>query len=111
MARDVMSEIKNEVARNKILIYMKGTPMFPQCGFSAATVKTFEELRTPFETVNVLEDPDKRRAIKEFSEWPTIPQVYIGGEFVGGWDIVRELHERGELQAMVSAAAGARAEQ
>jgi monothiol glutaredoxin len=104
MSRDIMTEIKDEVGRSKILIYMKGTPLFPQCGFSAATVKTFEQLGVPFDTVDVLEDPEKRQAIKEFSNWPTIPQVYIDGQFIGGWDIVRELHERGELRTMVKSA-------
>jgi monothiol glutaredoxin len=99
-----MTEIKEEVGRSKILIYMKGNRLFPQCGFSAATIKAFEQLEVPFETVDILEDPEKRQAIKEFSSWPTIPQVYIAGEFVGGWDIIRELFERGELQAMAQAA-------
>jgi monothiol glutaredoxin len=104
MSRDIMTEIKEEVGRSKILIYMKGNRLFPQCGFSAATIKAFEQLEVPFETVDILEDPEKRQAIKEFSSWPTIPQVYIAGEFVGGWDIIRELFERGELQAMAQAA-------
>jgi len=104
MARDIMTEIKEEIGRSKILIYMKGNPLFPQCGFSAATIKAFEQLDVPFDTVDILEDPEKRQAIKEFSNWPTIPQIYIDGQFVGGWDIIRELFERGELQTMVRSA-------
>jgi monothiol glutaredoxin len=106
MARDVQAEIKDEIGRNKILIYMKGTRMFPQCGFSAATVKVFERLGVPFETVDILADPEKRQAIKEFTNWPTIPQVYVDGKFVGGCDIVCEMYERGELQGVVDAALG-----
>jgi monothiol glutaredoxin len=104
MARDVIQEIKDEIARNKVLIYMKGTRIFPQCGFSAATVKVFEQLGVPFETVDILEDPEKRQAIKEFSSWPTIPQVYVDGTFIGGCDIVCEMFERGELQSVVNGA-------
>jgi monothiol glutaredoxin len=99
---DVMDEIREEVGRHKILIYMKGTPAFPQCGFSAATVAVFQELGVPFATVDVLADPRKREAIKVFSNWPTIPQVYIGGEFVGGCDIVHELQANGELHKLVA---------
>jgi monothiol glutaredoxin len=109
MARDVQAEIKDEIGRNKILIYMKGTRLFPQCGFSAATVQVFERLGVPFETVDVLADPEKRQAIKEFTNWPTIPQVYVDGKFIGGCDIVCEMYERGELQGVVEAALGTRA--
>lgn len=101
---DVMERIREEIAANKILIYMKGDPTFPQCGFSAATVAVFQELGYPFATVDVLADPEKREAIKVFSRWPTIPQVYIGGKFIGGCDIVRELHATGELRRLVEAA-------
>ena len=103
MARDVHAEIRDEIARNKIMIYMKGTPIFPQCGFSAATVKVFEQLGAPFETVDILADPEKRQAIKDFSNWPTIPQVYVDGKFIGGCDIVMEMFERGELKSVVEA--------
>jgi monothiol glutaredoxin len=109
MARDVEAEIRDEIGRNKILIYMKGTRLFPQCGFSAATVKVFERLGVPFETVDILTDPEKRQAIKEFTNWPTIPQVYVDGKFIGGCDIVCEMFERGELQGVVEAALGTRA--
>src|SRR5512143_2689721 len=98
MYRDVMEEIRAEIGRNKVIVYMKGTPTFPMCGFSAATVEALRDVGYPFAHVNILEDQEKREAIKSFSNWPTIPQVYIDGKFVGGCDIVRELHANGELQ-------------
>ena len=99
---DVMDEIRDEINRNKVLIYMKGTPTFPQCGFSAATVAVFEQLGYPYATVDVLADPRKRDAIKEYSKWPTIPQVYINGKFIGGCDIVREMRGTGELKRLMA---------
>ena len=104
MADPTITEIENEIRSNKIMIYMKGTPSFPQCGFSAATIEIFEELGHPFGSVDVLSQPAKRDAIKRYSNWPTIPQVYIDGKFVGGCDIVHELHERGELEPILKAA-------
>ena len=101
MAEDVTHDIENEIRNNKIMIYMKGNPTFPQCGFSAATMEIFHELGKPFHTVDVLSEPAKRDAIKRYSNWPTIPQVYIGGKFVGGCDIVREMFHTGELQKLV----------
>jgi monothiol glutaredoxin len=101
---DAVEQIQSAIAKNKILIFMKGTRSFPQCGFSAATVEIFEQLGAPFETVDVLADMDLREAIKRYSNWPTIPQVYINGKFVGGCDIVRELYESGELEPMVKQA-------
>ena len=80
---------------------MKGTPSFPQCGFSATTIEIFEEIGKPFQTADVLSSPAKRDAIKRYSNWPTIPQVYVNGKFIGGCDIVRELHANGELQKIV----------
>ncbi len=97
---DIAARIQADVDANKILIYMKGTPDMPQCGFSAATVDVFNRLDVPYETRDVLQDPELRQGIKEFSNWPTIPQIYIGGKFVGGSDIVLEMHERGELEPM-----------
>jgi monothiol glutaredoxin len=104
VARDVMNEIRAEIAANKVLVYMKGTPSLPMCGFSAATVGVLQELGCRFAHVNILEDPEKREAIKVFSNWPTIPQVYIAGKFVGGCDIVQELHTAGELQRLLKEA-------
>jgi len=104
MAENVMDKIKSQINSNKILIYMKGNKLFPRCGFSAATVEVFNELGYPFETVDVLEDPEIREGIKQFTNWPTIPQVFINGKFIGGCDITRELYERGELEAMVKEA-------
>ena len=101
MADDVNSEIENEIRNNKIMIYMKGNPTFPQCGFSAATIEIFHDLGKPFHTVDVLSQPAKRDAIKRYSNWPTIPQIYIDGKFVGGCDIVREMFTSGELQKLV----------
>ena len=104
ISQDLTSEIENEIRSNKVLIYMKGTPSFPQCGFSAVTIDVFQEIGKPFQTVDVLSAPAKREAIKRYSNWPTIPQVYVGGKFIGGCDIVRELHARGELQRIVDEA-------
>ena len=104
MPRDIMNEIRDEIATNKVLVYMKGTPSFPMCGFSATTVELLRETGYPFAHVNILEDQEKREAIKAFSKWPTIPQVYVGGKFIGGCDIVQELHASGELQALLDGA-------
>lgn len=101
---NVMDEIAHEVRDNPIVIYMKGTPAFPMCGFSAATVEVLREIGVPFKAVDVLAEPDKRDGIKSFANWPTIPQVYVGGKFVGGCDIVRQMHERGELAPLIAAA-------
>lgn len=103
MADDVITEIENEIRDNKVMIYMKGTPSFPQCGFSAATIEILEELGRPFASVDVLSQPAKRDAVKRFSNWPTIPQVYVDGKFIGGCDIIREMHQRGELKSLLDA--------
>ncbi len=103
---DATEQIKSAIANNKILIFMKGTRNFPQCGFSAATVQVFEQLGVPFETVDVLADMEVREGVKRYTNWPTIPQVFINGKFVGGCDIVRELYENGELEPMVKEALG-----
>ncbi|OJT95930.1 MAG: monothiol glutaredoxin, Grx4 family [Alphaproteobacteria bacterium 65-7] len=94
---DVQARIADDVQKTDVLLYMKGTPTFPQCGFSAVTVQILNHLGVPFQAVNVLEDPDVREGIKVFSSWPTIPQLYVKGEFVGGADIVREMFEQEEL--------------
>jgi monothiol glutaredoxin len=104
MPDPIMDAIKKEVEENPVLVYMKGTSAAPQCGFSAATVEVLRTYNVPFKDVNVLADPIKLRAVKIFSSWPTIPQVYIGGKFVGGCDILREMHAKGEIQGLLDEA-------
>jgi len=104
MPRSVIDEIRKEIAENKVVIYMKGTKDMPQCGFSAAASQVLSSLGVPYKDVNILEDPEKWQALKTFSDWPTMPQIYIGGKFVGGCDIVREMHAKGELQPLVKEA-------
>lgn len=94
---DVQARIADDVKSNDVLLYMKGTPAFPQCGFSAVTVQILSHVGVKFKAVNVLDDQDVREGIKVFSNWPTIPQLYVKGEFVGGADIVREMFEQDEL--------------
>ncbi|HMI92541.1 MAG TPA: Grx4 family monothiol glutaredoxin [Polyangiales bacterium] len=98
MDETVRTQISDLIANNKVVLFMKGTRNFPQCGFSATVVQILNELTPTYHTVNVLKESDIRQAIKEFSSWPTIPQLYVGGEFVGGCDIVREMYVSGELQ-------------
>jgi monothiol glutaredoxin len=95
--------IDNEVKGNDVVLFMKGTPQFPQCGFSATAIQILRAcgVNEPF-TVNVLEEPDIRQGIKQYANWPTIPQLYINGEFVGGSDIMREMYESGELQKLLA---------
>lgn len=100
---DGLAQIDEKVKKNKVVLYMKGNPTFPQCGFSAHTVEILQSYGYPFETVDVLADPGAREAIKRYSNWPTIPQIFINGKFVGGCDILHELHERGELEPMLKA--------
>ena len=104
-----VERIQSAIISNKICVFMKGNRNFPQCGFSAATVQVFEEIGEPYGTVDVLSDPELREQIKVLSNWPTIPQVYINGKFVGGCDIVRELYESGELQTIAKASVEASA--
>ena len=98
MMSDVNARIQDIVGKNDIVLFMKGTALFPQCGFSSRAVAILDHLDVPFETVDVLQDPEIRQGIKEFSDWPTVPQLYVKGEFVGGSDIVREMFQSGELQ-------------
>ena len=93
----VHDRIQSEVSSNDVLLFMKGTPVFPQCGFSAATVAILSNLGVKFKAIDVLKDPEIRQGIKEFSNWPTIPQLYVKGEFVGGCDILKEMYEADEL--------------
>lgn len=97
------NRIKEQIAANRVMLYMKGTPQFPQCGFSGKTVQILQACGAEFGALDVLADPEIRQGIKDYSKWPTVPQLYINGEFIGGCDIVTELFEKGELQKMVSA--------
>jgi len=98
----VFSQIKQEINANDIVLFMKGTPVFPQCGFSATVVQVLSHLGVQFKGVDVLADADVRQGIKEFSNWPTVPQLYVKGEFVGGCDIIREMFQTGELQTFLA---------
>ena len=99
---DVQSQIKHIIESNKVVLFMKGTAQFPQCGFSGKVVQILKACHAEFKDVNVLADPDMRQGIKDFANWPTIPQLYINGEFIGGCDIVTELFESGELQKQLA---------
>ena len=98
---DILKKIEEEVKANKVIVYMKGTKTEPQCGFSAAVVDVFNMLGVPFETRDILSDNELREGIKKYSNWPTIPQVYVNGKFIGGCDITREMYKTGELQKLV----------
>ena len=93
----VADRIKGDITENDVVLYMKGTPVFPQCGFSAAVVGVLTHMGVKFKGINILEDAELRQGIKDFSNWPTIPQLYVKGEFIGGCDIVREMFQSGEL--------------
>ena len=101
MDATVRDRIRPEITDTPVVLYMKGSPVFPQCGFSAAVVQILSHLGVKFKGVDVLADPQIRQGIKEFSNWPTIPQLYVKGEFVGGCDIIREMYETGELQQVL----------
>jgi monothiol glutaredoxin len=96
---DIHQRIDAEVKGNPVLLFMKGTPVFPQCGFSAAVVQILSHLGVKFKAIDVLKDPEIRQGIKDYAQWPTIPQLYVQGEFVGGADIIREMFENDELAA------------
>ena len=106
---EVTDIIREQVTSDPVVLYMKGTPVFPMCGFSAAVVQILSQTGVKFQTYNVLDDADLRQGLKEFSNWPTFPQLYVGGELVGGCDIVREMHQSGELQQMFDEKALAKA--
>ena len=93
--------IDNEVKNNDVVLFMKGTPQFPQCGFSGQVVQILDYLGVPYKGINVLESDDLRQGIKAYAQWPTIPQLYVKGEFVGGCDIIREMFQAGELQSLL----------
>jgi monothiol glutaredoxin len=98
MEETVRQKIENEIGTSDVVLFMKGTSVFPQCGFSAAVVQALSQLGVTFKGINVLEDEGIRQGIKEFTNWPTIPQLYVKGEFIGGADIVREMYANGELE-------------
>jgi monothiol glutaredoxin len=106
---DVSTRIDEIVKKNDVVLFMKGTALFPQCGFSSRAIAILDHLGAPYETVDVLQDQDIRNGIKAYSDWPTIPQLYVRGEFVGGSDIMMEMFESGELQQLVSASASSQA--
>ena len=99
---EVFDRIQGDVEKNPVMLYMKGTPIFPQCGFSARVVQILTHLGVPFQSANVLEEPELREGIKEFSQWPTVPQLYVAGEFVGGCDIITEMFQSGELETLMA---------
>jgi monothiol glutaredoxin len=99
---DTLSIIKEQIASSPILLYMKGSPQFPQCGFSARTVQALAEVGKPFAYVNILEHPDIRSELPKFANWPTFPQLWVKGELVGGCDIVTEMHRKGELASLLA---------
>ena len=98
---DANARIDALVKSNDVVLFMKGTPLFPQCGFSSRAIAILDHLETPYETVDVLQDQEIRGGIKEYSDWPTIPQLYVKGEFVGGSDIMMEMFESGELKSLI----------
>ncbi len=98
----VKDRISAEIEDNDVVLFMKGTPVFPQCGFSAAVVQVLTHLGVPFKGIDILTDPSLRQGVKDFSNWPTIPQLYVKGEFVGGCDIVREMYQTGEFMELLN---------
>ncbi|ABD45365.1 monothiol glutaredoxin, Grx4 family [Ehrlichia chaffeensis str. Heartland] len=102
MTNDIMDKIKHDIENNDVVLYMKGDADFPQCGFSSVVVSILKKMNVKFKSINVLESLELREAIKEFTNWPTIPQLYVKGEFIGGCDIVKEMYHNGELQELLS---------
>ena len=103
---DVIQRIEAQLNENPVMLYMKGSPAFPQCGFSARAVQILEHIGAPFAHVNIFEDPELRESLKTYSNWPTFPQLYVNGELVGGSDIMMDLFEKGELQTLIQNARG-----
>lgn len=102
MADDIFQTIQSQVNKDRVVLYMKGTPLMPQCGFSQKVTLALKAVGAKFATYNVLDDPMLREGIKQYSNWPTIPQLYVGGEFVGGCDITMSMYESGELEKLVA---------
>ena len=102
MQNVVFERIQKQINEHDVVLYMKGNAAFPQCGFSSLVVQVLSQIGVPFKDVNILEDGELRQGIKDFTNWPTIPQLYVKGEFVGGCDIVREMYENGELEALLT---------
>ena len=98
---NINEKIKDIISKNDVILFMKGTPEMPQCGFSMTVCNILKELKVTFIGVNVLADPEIRQGIKDFSNWPTVPQLYVKGEFIGGCDIAKEMYEKGELQKIL----------
>ncbi|HEY3778179.1 MAG TPA: Grx4 family monothiol glutaredoxin [Rhizomicrobium sp.] len=101
MSETATDRIESDIKANEVVLFMKGTPVFPQCGFSAAVVQILTQLGVKFKSFDVLKDPELRQGIKDFSNWPTVPQLYVKGEFVGGCDIIREMYENNELEPLL----------
>ena len=101
MANSTIEKIEKEIRSSKVVLFVKGTPQAPQCGFSAATMELFTKMKVPFHAVDILANPEFRATLPEYSKWPTFPQVFINGKLIGGCDIVHELHESGELQNLL----------
>ena len=101
MTDPTTARIQNDITTNTVMLYMKGNPQFPQCGFSSRVVQILNHLGVQYQSANVLEDPALRDGIKQFSNWPTVPQLYVGGEFIGGCDIVTEMFQSGELESLL----------
>ncbi|AMN47659.1 glutaredoxin [Steroidobacter denitrificans] len=99
---DIIERIKSQLSSNPVVLYMKGTPEFPQCGFSAAAVRALSAVGASYAHVNIFEEPELREALKQYSNWPTYPQLYVNGELIGGSDIIIEMYNSGELQKLVS---------
>ncbi len=102
MENIIFDQIRRDISENDVVLYMKGTAVFPQCGFSAAIVQILSQLGVAFKDINVLDDATIRQGIKDFTNWPTIPQLYVKGEFIGGCDIIREMYDSGELQQLLA---------
>jgi monothiol glutaredoxin len=102
MSNTTFERIQADISENRVMLYMKGTATFPQCGFSARVVQILTHLGVPFRTANVLEDMELREGVRHFSNWPTVPQLYVNGEFVGGCDIITEMFQSGELEALLT---------